>query len=146
MKSLENFLTLIVDGRPTTKRIDDKIDEFVEYLVDKVFSGSDSKLKYLLFNEESRIYEKDDFLIVIDKQHYDSILDDITTSMQRYKPFLNFHPQFDRENMRYRYQSYFKIPMVLEITPEMKKSMILEKNLDKNLKRNKGITKKQTKV
>jgi hypothetical protein len=151
MDKLKNLLTLISDGRPTKERINEEIDEYIDIFQEKLFNRSQYDLSRLLFKGNVTIHEMKDLFITCQYSHYNAVLDDVEVSIERYAPFLKINPEFRRLQSGNDCSStiHYKIPLIFEITPEMKssmKSIMLQKELDKSLCTNIGSLKKQSKL
>jgi hypothetical protein len=151
MRQLENLLILLSDGRPTKEMIDKEIDNHVDFFQEKLFNRSPSDLSRLLFNGNATIHEQLEFIITCQFKHYSEVLDDVELSVQRYSPFIKINPSFRRLKKTDDYIStiHYKIPLIFEVTPELKRSIkaiMLQKDLDKGLGINIVSSKKQSKI
>jgi len=149
MKALESLLTLIADGKPSNKKVDDEIDYFVTNLMENFFSQSNYELNRQLFDENYPICLRGNLFFLCDFQYLDNVLDDIEKSINRYSPFLKFDPNFNRSSKKYFQAPCIGIKMILEITPQMKKMIKVKKeveDLSNDLYENEGVIKKQPKI
>ena len=151
MDKLKKLLTLISEGRPTRQTIDDDVDACVDILQEEFFSRSQADLYFLLYRENKPIYERTDLIIVFKHEHYNDVFDDLKDSIQRYSPFLKLDPNVNEFELSKNYSKNiaFGFRLILEITPEMKKSIksiLLQKELAKSLETNLGAIKKQSKL
>lgn len=126
---------LVCEGRPTIALIDYKVDFTVKKMLDDFLFESlipDEEIVKI----ENTINFYDNFNIYAEKKYIFDVINDIDTSLTRYQPFVKYDPDFTIP-CEYTIDDVLEpdellgiaVHIVVNITPQMKKAMLLNRKL-----------------
>jgi hypothetical protein len=131
---------LVCDGRPTKEMIDLIVDHNVQQIVDGIINSfsknySPNTVVEGIINIENQFQQHRDFNITAYTQHFSEVVDDVNKSIQRYSPFaksgLNSKEQWDNlVNKKPNLLVPIEFKLSIEITPELKKAILLDQELE----------------
>lgn len=131
---------LVADGRPSKEMIDHIVDsnikkmieEFTDHISQNSHSGSTIIEGYLNIEKKHQLYAH--FSVPSYPQYLTEIINDVRKSVERYESFLNVkeRPQdlFEKARMSPERPTLTEFTLILEITPEMKKMLLLDNELE----------------
>lgn len=138
---------LVCEGKPSQYMIDYKVDAAVKNMVDKYMFEDDKFVNRDYFfnelfdtNKKAGLSDKS-LRIYTQAQYFDDVVESVQKSLERYSPFLQLDPYFSKELSAQKYDKldrgnakpekiiHIDFRIDLEITPEMKKMMLLDDEL-----------------
>lgn len=133
MDELENLFTLITAGRPTKKQIGEQLDKFISELILQFKNRSSGDLARHIFNPKGYFYEKKTFFVVANYKYHVEVFEDIKDLLLKYSPFIKIDPlhtyDYSSKPNQYTEPVNVHVPIIIDITPEIKEKMILANNL-----------------